>query len=64
MAQKVTVFIIDGIVDCAYTTASEIEITVVDFDKCRDSREDLETMYEEMEADKDMCYKQPDIVHP
>ena len=64
MAQRIRVFIFDGIVDCAYVTDPETEITIVDFDKCKDSREELENMYKEMDADKEMNYEYPSIIHP
>lgn len=64
MQTKIRVFFVDGLFDCAYSSDPKIELEIVDFDKEKDSSENLGELYDECIADTDMQMVDPTVIHP
>lgn len=62
MQNKIRVFIIDGVVESVYSTYPNVEVEIVDFDKCKDISENLDVLYEECVPE--MHRLEPTIIHP
>ena len=61
---KAVIFICDGVIETAYASDPNLDVTIVDYDGDLDDSEALKALYKTYEEERGMHQCSPRIIHP